>query len=150
MTTVFDVPAKEFIEETAKRLEKLDEISIPETNKYSKTSVARENPPEPENWWYLRCASILRKIYMKNNIGIQQLRAEYGGKKDNGSKSYKARLGSGTITRRAMQQLETAGYVRKIKGKGRSITPEGRQFMDATAQDVLKQVKKHYPSLEKY
>ncbi len=150
MTTVYDVPAKEFIDEVAKQLEKVDAISLPESNKHSKTSVARENAPEPENWWYIRCASILRKIYINNTIGIQQLRAEYGGKKDMGSKPYKARLGSGSITRRAMQQLETAGYLKKIKGKGRSITPSGQKLLDAAARDVLKQVKKQYPSLEKY
>jgi small subunit ribosomal protein S19e len=150
MTTVYDVPAKEFIDEVAKQLEKVDAISLPESNKHSKTSVARENAPETENWWYIRCASILRKIYMNNTIGTQQLRAEYGGKKDMGSKPYKARLGSGSITRRAMQQLETAGYLKKIKGKGRSITPQGRLLLDAAARDVLKQVKKQYPHLEKY
>jgi small subunit ribosomal protein S19e len=150
MTTAYDVPAKEFIDEVAKRLEKIDAISLPESNKYSKTSVARENNPEPENWWYIRCASILRKIYMKKTIGIQLLRAEYGGSRNRGSKPSKARLGSGSITRRAIQQLEAAGYVKKIKGKGRSITPEGRKFLDNTAQDVLKQVQKQYPQLEKY
>jgi small subunit ribosomal protein S19e len=150
MTTVYDVPAKEFIDEVAKQLEKQDAISLPDSNMYSKTSVARENGPEPENWWYLRCASILRKIYMENTIGTQHLRSEYGGKRDRGSKPYKARTGSGSITRRAVQQLESAGYLKKIKGKGRSITPKGRKFLDNVAHDVFNQVRKQYPGLEKY
>ena len=150
MTTVYDVPAKEFIDEVAKQLEKQDAISLPESNMYSKTSVARENGPEPENWWYLRCASVLRKIYMENTIGTQHLRYAYGGKRDRGSKPYKARTGSGSITRRAIQQLEAAGYLKKIKGKGRSITPKGRKFLDNIANDVLQKVKKQYPGLENY
>jgi small subunit ribosomal protein S19e len=150
MTTLYDVPAKEFIDEVAKRFEKLDAISLPESNMYSKTSVARENEPEPENWWYLRCASILRKIYMSKSIGTQHLRTAYGGKRNLGSKPHKAKTGCGSITRRAVQQLESAGFVKKIKGKGRTITPKGRQFLDAAAQDVLKQVKNSYPNLEKY
>jgi small subunit ribosomal protein S19e len=150
MTTIYDVPAKEFIDEVAKQLEKQDAISLPESNIYSKTSVARENEPEPDNWWYLRCASLLRKIYMNKTIGTQKLRSAYGGRRNLGSKPHQARTGSGSITRRAIQQLESAGYVKKIKGKGRSMTPKGRQFLDNIAHDVLNQVKKSYPGLEKY
>jgi len=150
MTTLYDVPTKEFIDEVAKRLEKLDAISLPESNLYSKTSVARENEPEPDNWWYVRCASILRKICMETTIGTQKLRVAYGGRRNLGSKPSKARTGSGSITRRAIQQLEEVGYIKKIKGKGRSITPQGRQFLDNAASDVLKQTKAQYPGLEKY
>lgn len=150
MTTVYDVPAKDFIDEVAKRLEKIESISLPEANIYSKTSVARENSPEPDNWWYIRCASILRKIYMSKTIGTQQIRSAYGGKRNLGSKPHKAKTGGGSISRRAIQQLESAGYIKKIKGKGRSITSEGRKFLDNTAHDVQKKVKNQYPGLEKY
>lgn len=150
MTTVFDVPAKELIDEVAKKLASDDTIELPEANVYSKTSVARENPPENEDWWFVRCASILRKIYINNGIGIEVLKAEYGGKRDKGSKPYKARSGSGTVTRRAVQQLEKAGYVTKIRGKGRVMTPKGRSFMDNASKEVLNQVKDQYPELQKY
>jgi len=150
MTTVFDVPAKELIDEVAKKLASDDTIELPEANVYSKTSVARENPPENEDWWYARCASILRKIYINNGIGIEQLKAEYGGKRDKGSKPSKARSGSGTVTRRAVQQLEKAGYLTKIRGKGRVMTPKGRSFMDNASKEVLNQVKDQYPELQKY
>ncbi len=150
MTTVFDVPAKELIDEVAKKLSKDEAIDLPEGNMYSKTSVARENPPENDDWWHIRCASVLRKIYIHNGIGIEVLRAEYGGRRDRGSKPNKARLGSGSITRRAVQQLEKAGYVTKIKGKGRIITSKGRSFMDNASKEVFEQVKQRYPELQKY
>lgn len=150
MTTVFDVPAKELIDEVAKKLEKEEYIELPDANYYSKTGVTRENPPENEDWWYIRCASILRKIYIHKSIGIEVLRAEYGGKRDKGSKPYKARAGGGSITRRAVQQLEKSGYVTKIKGKGRVMTPKGRAFMDNASKEVLEKVKHIYPELEKY
>lgn len=150
MTTVYDVPAKELIEEVAKKLQKEPAIKIPEANLYSKTSVDRENPPENRDWWYIRCASILRKIYLHKNIGVETLRAEYGGKKDRGSKPYKARAGSGSIVRRALQQLEAAGYVSRIKGKGRVITPKGRSFLDNVSYEVWNKIKDYYPGLEKY
>jgi len=150
MTTVYDVPAKEFIDEVAKKLQSEKEIKTPEQNLYSRTSVARENPPENKDWWYIRCASILRKIYMQNLVGIEHLKAEYGGKRDRGSKPYKARSGSGTVTRRALQQLESAGFLTKVKGKGRMLTPKARSFLDNIANNVQKNVKDYYLGLEKY
>ena len=150
MTTAYDVPAHDLIKQTAKKLEKEDAIKMPEENRYAKTSVARENIPDNPDWWYVRCASILRKIYVNNGIGIEQLKAEYGGKRDKGSKPSKARSGSGTIVRRCVQQLEQAGFVKKIKGKGRIITPKGQKFMDNMAYEVKSQIVSVYPGLEKY
>ena len=150
MTTVYDVPAKELIDEIAKKLESEKSVSLPEENMFSRTGMNRENPPENKNWWYVRCASILRKIYISNEKGVERLRAEYGGKRNRGSKPNKARSGSGTITRRALQQLENAGYVTKIKGRGRILTPKGRSFLDNTASEVMKNVAEYYPDFKKY
>ena len=150
MTTVFDVPAKDLIYEVAKKLQNDDNIKIPDANVYSRTGVDKENPPIQKDWWYTRCASILRKLYTNDVIGVEHLKAEYGGRHDRGSKPYKARSGSGTIVRRAIQQLEKAGYVSKIKGKGRMLTGKGRSFLDNTANEVLKKVEGYYPGLGKY
>ena len=150
MTTVYDVPSKDLIEAIAKKLQNDDSIIIPEANIYSRTGVNKENPPIEKDWWYTRCASILRKIYINNIIGIEHLRAEYGGKRDRRSKPYKAKSGSGSIIRRGLQQLEKAGYVTKIKGKGRVLTPKGKSFMDNTSNEVMKEVEAYYPELKKY
>jgi small subunit ribosomal protein S19e len=150
MTTTYDVPAKELIDAVAKKLQSDNAIMIPDGSNYARTGVNKENPPVDKNWWYIRCASILRKIYINNAIGIEHLRAEYGGKRDRGSKPYKARSASGSIVRRAVQQLEKAGYLKKIKGKGRVLTPKGRSFMDNTSHEVMKSVKDYYPGLNKY
>jgi small subunit ribosomal protein S19e len=150
MTTTYDVPAKKLIDAVAKKLQNDSAIILPEGSNYARTGVNTENPPVEKNWWYIRCASILRKIYINNTIGIEHLRAEYGGKRDRGSKPYKARMGSGSIVRRAVQQLEKAGYLSKIKGKGRVLTPKGRSFMDNTSHEVMKSIGDYYPGLKKY
>ena len=150
MTLVYDVPAKELIDALAKKMQSEKEIQPPDWSRFARTGVSRENPPTEKDWWYTRCASILRKIYMHHSIGIEHLRNEYGGKRDKGSKPYKARGGSGSITRKALQQLEKAGYVTKIKGKGRVLTPKGRSFLDNTSHEVLKSVAEYYPELKKY
>jgi small subunit ribosomal protein S19e len=150
MTTLYNVPAEELINEVAKKLRSDKSVTIPEENMFTRTSMSRENPPENRDWWYTRCASILRKIYIKDGIGVERLRAEYGGKRDCGSKPYKARAGSGSIVRRALQQLEKAGYVKKIKGKGRVLTPKGRSFLDNSSHEVMKKLESSYPDLKKY
>ena len=150
MTTAYDVPAKELIDEIAKKLQNESSIVPPEGSNYMRTGVTKEKPPENKDWWYTRCASILRKIYVNNSIGVEHLRAEYGGKRDRGSKPYKARSGSGAITRTALKQLEKAGYVTKIKGKGRILTPKGRSFLDNTSHEVMKNVQDYIPELKKY
>jgi small subunit ribosomal protein S19e len=150
MTTVYDVPAKALIDEVAKRFTKDKNFTIPKENIFSKTGVDKENAPSNKNWWQARCASVFRKIYMNNGIGIQQLRSYYGGKRDRGSKPSKARAGSGSIIRRAVQQLEKAGYVKSIKGKGRVVTKEGRSFLDNVSKQIIPSVKDEYPNLEKY
>ena len=117
---------------------------------YVRTSISRENPPEKKDWWYTRCASILRKIYVNNSIGIERLRSEYGGKCDRGSKPYKARGGSGSIIRNALHQLEKAGFVAKVRGKGRVLTPKGMSLLDNTAYEIKKNLIDYYPELKKY
>jgi small subunit ribosomal protein S19e len=140
MTTAFDVPAKDLINAIAEKLKKMDAIAEPEWSNILKTGAHKENPPLEKDWWHIRCASILRKIYIKGSIGVERLRAEYGGKKDRGSKPYKVRSGSGCIVRKALQQLEKAGFVTKIKGKGRILTPKGRSLLDNTAYEVFKNI----------
>jgi small subunit ribosomal protein S19e len=150
MTTPYDIPAKDLIEGIAKKLEKDTNIETPNENIFSKTGVDRENPPTNKDWWYIRCAAILRKVYIKHHIGVERLKGEFGGKQDRGSYRYKARAGSGTIARRAFQQLEKAGYISKIKGRGRILSPKGRSFMDNTSKEVMKSIKNYYPGLNKY
>ena len=150
MTTVYDVPAKDLIDAVAKKLHEDSNIVLPLANKYSRTGIDRENPPVQKDWWYTRCASILRKIYINDVIGVEHLKSEYGGKRDRGSKPYKAKSSSGTIIRRATQQLEKAGYITKIKGKGRALTPKGRSFLDKISYEVMKSIENVYPDLKKY
>jgi small subunit ribosomal protein S19e len=150
MTTAYDVPAKDLIDALTKKLQSEKDVVPPEWSDYVRTSISRENPPEKKDWWYTRCASILRKIYVNNNIGIERLRSEYGGKCDRGSKPYKARGGSGSIIRNALHQLEKAGFVAKVRGKGRVLTPKGMSLLDNTAYEIKKNLIDYYPELKKY
>ena len=154
MTTVYDIPAKEFIDAVAKKLENDNAIEIPKENIFSRTGVHKENPPIEKNWWHIRCASILRKIYFYGPIGVSKLRIAYGGRNRRGVKPEHFAKGSGAVIRKLLQQLEKSEYIQKKEGHGakgrvitgRIMTPKGHSFIDKIAAEI----KRLIPELEKY
>jgi len=135
MTTVYDVKAEPLIKEAAKDLE--DEFEEPEWTKYVKTGVHKEKSPQQENWFYIRSAAILRKIYMEGPLGVSRLRTVYGGRKNNGHQPEHHGKASGKVIRTALQNLEEAGLLEEEEGEGRVITEKGRSFLDKKAEKVL-------------
>ncbi|MEA2054057.1 MAG: 30S ribosomal protein S19e [Candidatus Thermoplasmatota archaeon] len=138
MTTAYDVPAEAIIKKLSEKLKNEFKIMPPEWAKWVKTGVHRERQPDNPEWWHVRVAAILRKVYMHGPIGTEHLRGLFGGKRDRKAKPYKSRKGSGSIIRKALQQLEEAGLVKTIKGKGRVVTPKGQSFVDNTAHELVK------------
>ncbi|MGC9517034.1 MAG: 30S ribosomal protein S19e [Methanomicrobiales archaeon] len=139
MTTVYDVPADLLINQVSKELKEQKEIEAPEWANFVKTGTHKERRPENSDWWYVRCASILRRVYIDGPIGINSLRTYYGGKKDRGSQPEKFRKGSGSIIRVSLHQLENAGLVEKVES-GRIVTSKGKSFLDKASNSVKKEV----------
>ncbi len=131
-----DLPADKLIKKVAEELEKMKEFEMPEWAKFVKTGVHKERPPQQKNWWWLRAASILRKLYLGEKIGVNRLRKIYGGRRDRGHKTEHKYKASGKIIRKILQQLESAGFVKIEKGKGRVITPKGQSFLDKIAKNI--------------
>ncbi len=135
---IYDKDVNQVIEKAAQELEKVEEINPPEWAKFVKTGVSKDRAPVQKNWWYLRSASILRKLYLsKGPIGVSKLRVKYGGKKNRGHKPDKFYNGSGNIIRKVLQQLEKAGLIEKkeIKShKGRVITGKGKKFLNQVSK----------------
>lgn len=126
-----DVDPQKFIEVCKEELKKIEAIKPPEWAKFVKTGTHKKFPPEQDDWWYTRAASILRRIYLDGPVGVERLRTYYGGRKDRGHKPEKFKKGSGSIIRKCLQQLETAGLVEKSKGpkKGRIVSEKGKKFI---------------------
>jgi small subunit ribosomal protein S19e len=116
----------------AQDLKAKSKVQPPEWAAFVKTGVHKEMPPANPDWWYVRCASILRRIYIDGPVGVSRLRSYYGGKQRRPVTTPAFAKGSGSIVREALQQLEKAGYVKKTK-KGRIIAPQGQAFLDDTA-----------------
>jgi small subunit ribosomal protein S19e len=152
MTTLYDVPAEDLIEAVAERLADEDDIEQPDWAQFTKTGTGRELPPEQEDFWQRRCASLLRKVADQGPIGVGALESIYGDSKK-GSTRYRTRPpkktgASGNIIRTALQQLEDAGYIHIAQGEGRKVTGEGRALLDDTASEVLEDLDR--PELERY
>lgn len=131
--SVHEVPPEAIVKMLADHLKKrVEAVSAPAWAAFVKTGVHRENPPQDPDWWYLRCASILRKLYVKGPLGVSRLRNMYGGKRRRGGRPPHFRRGSGAIVRKALQQLGKAGLVRS-NGRGRDLTGEGRSLLEKMA-----------------
>ncbi len=149
MATVYDVPADILINKVAEKLKEFEEIKPPEWAKFVKTGVHKERAPEQDDWWYIRVAAILRKVYINQPVGLERLRTAYGGRKRRGVEPPKFRKGSGSIIRKALQQLENAGLLKKTD-EGRVVTPKGRTLLDKTASEIKKELVNEIPALAKY
>ena len=150
MTTVYDVPADKLIDKLANKLKENTNITPPDWSEYVKTGVHREKAPIQPDWWYTRVAAVLRKVYINTPIGIEHLSAMFGGAVDHGAKRSHSRTGSRAIIRHSLQQLEAAGLIETVKGKGRAISSTGQKFIDNTAHEVLQDIIMDNPELGKY
>ena len=115
----------------AEKLKNEKIVEMPEWAKFIKTGVSKERVPQQQDWWYLRAASILRKVYLFGPIGAERLSKFYGGRKNRGAKPEKFRRGSRKIIRTILQQFENKGLVKKSEKqkKGRIMTEEGRKYL---------------------
>lgn len=138
MTTVYDVPADQLIRTVAAELKKKPEIKPPEWAGFVKTGVHKELPPQEPDWWFVRAAAVMRRVYVDGPIGVERMRSFYGGRKNRGSKPNQLRKGSGSILRKSLQQLEKAGFILHDR-TGRRISPAGASFLDGVANSLAKQ-----------
>ncbi|MDY6766151.1 MAG: 30S ribosomal protein S19e [Candidatus Nanohaloarchaea archaeon] len=137
MQTVYEADPEQLIRVTAERLqEEYEEVDMPEWAEYVKTGVDRERPPQQEDWWYIRSAAVLRKIYKEGPLGVETLRSMYGGKQRRGHQTEHFQKGSGKVIRTVLQQLEAADLVALEEGEGRKITPDGQALLDAAAKET--------------
>ncbi|MHA1915640.1 MAG: 40S ribosomal protein S19 [Promethearchaeota archaeon] len=137
--SIYVVQSGKFIEVIAEKLKEFPEISPPEGSEFWKTAFFKElAPSDSEGFWYIRCASILRKIKKFGPIGVSKLRKFYGGKNKKGRGLHHSAKGSGKIIRVALQQLEKAKLIVLKEKQGRIVTPEGLSLLERTAYEILR------------
>jgi small subunit ribosomal protein S19e len=136
MVSPRDVEAGKLIEKAAEELK--SSIKAPEWSHFVKTGVSRERAPENKDWWYIRAASLMRKIYMKGPMGVSKLRELYGGRKNLGHRPSHARKGGGKVIRTILQDLEKIQMIEKAEKpkKGRIVSSKGEKFLVKIAKEL--------------
>lgn len=150
MTTAYDVPYDVLISRLADHLRHVPQISTPPWASLAKTGSQAQRQPIEKDWWYTRCASLLRKIYIHGPIGLAQLESEYGARKEIGYFLAHHRDAGGSAIRKAIQQLEAADLVSKQGNKGRVLTPKGVSLLDKKSTEILKDLAKDRSELARY
>lgn len=135
MVNALEIPPQKLVERLKEELKKFEKIKPPLWAKIVKSGAHKERPPEQEDFWYIRAASILRRLYINGPVGVSRLRTYYGGRKNRGMRPKKFYKSSGSIIRKILQQLESEGLVAKEK-KGRVLTPKGRSLIDKIAGEI--------------
>jgi len=152
VTSVKDVPADMLIAELARYIkENVPQVKPPVWAPFVKTGANKERPPMDSDWWYVRAASLMRKLYLYGPVGLSRLRSAYSYRAKIGDKMRpeRTRKAGGAIIRKILQQLEQAGLVAKTK-QGRVLTPEGKSLVDRVASKIAKELIKTRPELAKY
>ncbi|CAL9041179.1 unnamed protein product, partial [Musa banksii] len=144
--TVKDVSPHEFVKAYSAHLKRSGKMELPEWTDIVKTGRFKELAPYDPDWYYIRAASMARKIYLRQGIGVGGFQKIYGGRKRNGSRPPHFCKSSGAIARHILQQLERMNIIEiEPKGNvlfacngfsGRKITSQGQRDLDQVAGRV--------------
>ena len=137
---VFDVDTAKLIEEVSEHFRQAG-ISQPAYADFVKTGMHAERSPQRADWYFVRMASILYRIFKEGTLGTGSLRTYYGGRKNRGVKRHHHYKAGGKIIRNCLQELEKQGLVKKAK-KGREITGKGQKLLNEKAKIVLQKFPK--------
>ncbi|KAK4885889.1 hypothetical protein RN001_002160 [Aquatica leii] len=134
--TLKDVDQHQFVKAFAAFLKKTGKLRIPEWVDLVKTSRAKELAPYDPDWYYIRCAALLRHIYIRSPIGTKTVTKIFGCRKRNGTMPSHFCRSGGSVARKALQSLETLKLIEKSADGGRKLTSQGRRDLDRIAAQV--------------
>nr|CDS26122.1 ribosomal protein S19e [Hymenolepis microstoma] len=135
--SVKDVDGHVYVVALAKFLKNSNKIQPPEWVDVVKLSTANELAPSDPDWFFVRCAAILRHLYLRPT-GITGLSKAFGrGKRYGVSPRHHVNAYTGII-RRCLRDLESIGIVEKRTDGGREISRSGRRDMDSVAFQTKK------------
>ncbi|KAI3761289.1 hypothetical protein L1987_51701 [Smallanthus sonchifolius] len=135
--TVKDVSPHEFVKAYAAHLKRSGKMELPHWTDIVKTATFKELAPYDPDWYYIRAASMARKIYLRGGLGVGAFQRIYGGRKRNGSAPPHFCKSSGGVSRHILQRLQSMNIVDFDSKGGRKITSNGRRDLDQVAGRVV-------------
>ncbi|CAK1582672.1 unnamed protein product [Parnassius mnemosyne] len=139
--TLKDVEQDKVVKTVAAHLKKTGKVKVPEHMDLVKTGRFKELAPYDPDWFYVRCAAVLRHIYIRSPVGVKTVTKIFGGRKRNGVTPSHFCRSSGSIARKALQALEALKLVEKVPDGGRILTFQGRRDLDRIAAQVRQKAK---------
>jgi len=79
MVHIFEVSPQKLVKETSEELK--GKFEAPNWSIFVKTGTNKERPPQNQDWWHLRAASVLRTVYKDGPVGVSKLRSIWKRKK---------------------------------------------------------------------
>jgi small subunit ribosomal protein S19e len=111
-------------------------MEVPNWADVVKTATYKELAPYDPDWFYVRAASMARKVYLSGPIGVGAFKKIHGGNSRRGVKPNHFKRASGSVARACLKQLEAIGVVAKHVEGGRVITAQGMRDLDRIAGRV--------------
>nr|P39698.1 RecName: Full=Small ribosomal subunit protein eS19S; AltName: Full=40S ribosomal protein S19S [Ascaris suum]CAA82999.1 ribosomal protein S19S [Ascaris suum] len=140
--SVKDVDQHEIVRYIAGFLKKSGKVKVPEWSDLVKLGITKELAPVDSDWYYVRTASVARRLYIRSPTGVGALRRVYGGNKRRGVTPNHFARASGSVIRKALQTLEAIKWVEKHPdGNGRILTKQGRKDLDRIASQMRQNTK---------
>lgn len=94
-------------------------------------TATKELPPLDPDWYFVRSASIARRIYLNGGIGVGALAHWYGDAKSTKSRPEHHHPAARGLIRHILKNLQDNGLVEEIPKKGgRRVTSEGQKELD--------------------
>lgn len=118
-------------------------MELPEWHDIVKTGKAKELSPANPDWYYIRAASIIRKIYLKGGLGAGAFSTIYGSQdRRNNHRPHHAKASRGLI-RHILKSLEKIDLIgtKENTQRGRYITSQGKRELDTIAHQIVKSTK---------
>ena len=134
--TVKDVDQHQFVKAFASFLKKSGKLKVPEWVDIVKTARSKELAPYDPDWYYVRCAAVVRHIYIRSPIGVGSVTKIFGSRKRNGTMPAHFCRSAGSLARKSLQSLEALKLIEKSPDGGRKLTQQGRRDLDRIAAQV--------------
>ncbi len=137
--TVRDVSAEKFISAYAEVLKNNDKFIVPKWVDTIKTGVHKELCPYDPDWYYVRAAAIVRKVYLRQGTGVGALKKRFGGAYRRGAAPERHQDGAGGLIRTILKNLDDINVTESCGKGGRKISRTGQQGLDLVAGQVQRE-----------
>jgi small subunit ribosomal protein S19e len=137
--TVRDVAADKFIAAYAEVLKNNDKFLVPKWVDLVKTGAHKELAPYDPDWYYVRAAAIVRKIYLRQGTGVGALKKRFGGCYRRGAAPERHQDAAGGLIRTICLSLDELNITEAHGKGGRKVTRTGQQALDLVAGQVARE-----------